>query len=185
MKAVKLTDRIIAATKSLFDPDAEDQLQARIDELDRHVAEAERETAVAIRQKDDFYALVERMQNQRDEWRETYHTAVETHLATLSALEQALANERLNLQRLALAYNALRSEHGLERVVSWDKVPAADAPPVGLARDYLDAMKELLVKGVPYARAERKGEDRPSDTDGIEERAKVIEVRVLGADRPE
>jgi hypothetical protein len=175
----RVVDRVVAATKSFFDPDSEDGLQARIDELDRAVFEAEREAGVARRAKDQFYMLVDRMQSQRDEYREMFKTAVLTYHGSLSAIEQEVVHLRMNLQRLSQAYNALREEHGQPRVKSWDELPDLLSPPVGvIARDYVLVMKKLWIEGSPYAREERQkahlDEDRPSDPDGVAERDVLV-----------
>ncbi len=179
-----LVDKVAAAAKGFFDPGAEDELQARIDELDRALSEAER-------QKGMYYALVERLQSQRDEWRETYKRAVATYHESLCTMEQEVVNLRLNLGRLASGYNALRVEHGQAPVPSWQDVPAPTAPPVGIAREYVEAMLLAMREGEPYARKERRSErlvmeDRPSDTDGVAERdaLAVRGVRVIAPGEP-
>jgi FtsZ-binding cell division protein ZapB len=186
----RLFDRLAASVKALVDPFVEDTLQTKIDELDRLALQAAEDVKTSRQQKDEFYCLVERMQAQRDEWRETYKTAVSAYHLSLSGMEQELSNARYNLTRLAAAYNALREKNGEAKLTSWDGVPAPHDPPVGIAREYLAEMGQLLQRGIPYCREERQraggDADRPADTDGLRERAKVIavrEVRCFG-DRP-
>ena len=173
-----LFNRVLASAKAFCDPGIEGALQARVDELDRGAFEYERKIAFAKRAKDDFYALVERMQSQRDEYREMFRTAVLTYQHSLASIEGEVVHLRLTLARLSQGYNELREKHGEPRVESWNKLPNPLDPPVGIARDYVARMEALWIEGAPYAREERKkasaDEDRPSDTDGVAERAILV-----------
>jgi hypothetical protein len=171
---MKITERIIAGTMALIDPRKADALQARIDELEVELRAAAHELKAARYRGDSFFAVIERIGKERDEWREMYKASVSIYHGSLASLETALGSERQNLRRLAAAYNALRVEHALDPVTSWDAVPGPEAPPVGLAREYAEKMIELFGQGHPDFREERKRagktEDRPVDCDVIAER---------------
>ena len=86
---------------------------------------------------DDYFALVRRMEEQRDVWRELYYDQMTKHAAAQQLLEAWLAGARLALGRVLGALNEIRKAEGKPALTAKACLPA-DAPPIGQARTFLE-----------------------------------------------
>jgi hypothetical protein len=129
------------------------------------------------RHKDEFFDVIERIEAQRDEWRDIVKDSVGKYHTALGMLERELRLERVRTARLLVAFNTMREEKKLEPIHTpryLDRELGIDAHPVGLAAQYQEAIDELLLRGAPDQRKKRKGAERPADIDGKAERAAIV-----------
>jgi len=166
----KLLDRAIAAARVAADPqklaDLERNLRLRTSERDQ----ARRFAELADRHKREYFDLVERMEKQRDEWREIARSSAQQYHTALAMMERTIGHERLVLKGAIEEINRMRKEGGLEPLKHKSELPGVFDPPVGEAKRYAEAMFELVRGGDPESRLQREklGEhmDRPADSDG-------------------
>lgn len=132
------------------------------------------------RHKDEFFDVIERIEAQRDEWRDIVKDSVGKYHTALGMLERELRLERVRTARLLVAFNKMREEKKQPPIKTpqyLDRELGIDANPVGLAAQYDADVKELLQKGAPDQRKKRKGADRPPDTDGKAVRDELVEMQ--------
>lgn len=114
----------------------------RMEEAERVLQRMETELAKAVRHKEEYFGLIERMERQRDEWRELYHTQSRTHHNAQVLLESHLMQTREWLQKTILIVNQYRKERN-EPLIQKPGDLETTTLPVGTAAEYEKAMKEL------------------------------------------
>lgn len=133
--------------------------------------------ALLERHKAEFFDVIERIERQRDEWRDIHKESVGKYHVALEMLERELRRERVRNAKLLVHVNKLREDKKLDPIKTprhLDRELGLDADPVGLAKQYDEAVTLLLKEGAPESRRQRKlageDEDRPDDVDGVGER---------------
>lgn len=167
-----------AVSQWVDEPPSEDLLAAseKTLELLRH------EVGLLTRHKNEFFDIIERIEAQRDEWRDMGKDSVGKYHTALAILERELRLERVRNAQLLVAFNKMRADRDLDPIKTpkyLDRELGIDATPVGSAKQYTAAVEELFRQGDPEARKARKmkgdPEDRPEDIDGRAERAALKE----------
>lgn len=121
---------------------------SRVEEAERVVQRVEAELAKAVRIKGEYFGLIERMERQRDEWRELYHTQSRTHHNAQVLLEGYLTQAREWLQKAILIINQYRKEANQPLIQKPGDIEAS-APPIGTATEYEATINALTAAAEP------------------------------------
>lgn len=100
----------------------------------------------------EMHGVVERVLQQRDEWRDLYRQQVAEHLEGQALLEHKIVQMRLHLGRLIGTHNRMIKERDGEQaklVKGPSDLDPPDADPVGQAERYYERMRELLLSTAP------------------------------------
>jgi len=154
-----LPDTYVAVEPSM---PSTDTLLSQIEELKRH--------------KREFFDLIERIEAQRDEWKEMFKRDAAQHLQALGILEIALKAERVRIARLLVYLNKLRDKEGLDPIKTpkhLDTELGLEAPPVNTVKERVQEIRELFQMGDADSVRKRAGKPRPADIDAKAERDKL------------
>jgi hypothetical protein len=121
---------------------------SRMEEAERIVERLEAELAKAVRIKGEYFGLIEKMEHQRDEWRELYHRQSSAHHNAQVMLEGYLTQTREWLKKAILIINQVRKEQN-EPLIQKPGDLDATAPPIGTAAEYKRAMDVLTAGAEP------------------------------------
>lgn len=129
-------------------------------------------------QKDKVFELVMSIERQRDEWRMTFRTSADKHVAAVAVYDRELSRTR-DWLRHALSYiNKLREKDGdkpIKTPADFEREISHEAPPAGLVKEYVEEVKALFERGHPDFIRERSGAPRPPDIDGAAERDRILD----------
>lgn len=136
----KASDLDKGADQMQRDALAMEAASAKIDEVKRDQEVANDRASRAERRCLDYFALLERLEKQRDEWKDMWFTQLGQHQEAQSMLESALLQTRQFLARAISELNVLRKEKSLPPI---QKLLDLQAPPLGTAKAYAERMKRL------------------------------------------
>jgi len=149
-----------------------DEMQNQIGELRRQIDQLKDERNTALRHKAEFFDLIERIEKQRDEWREMYKRSAMEQMTALNVVDRALAIERRKLGFVVKRLNEYLEKDG-KKLIDEAQLSKESAPPSGEYKRYAESMKALFLSGVPEASGRDPSEPRPADIEGVLERGKL------------
>lgn len=119
------------------------------------------------RQRDEYFAIIERIERERDGLWRLYRQSVSEHLNAQHLLERHLAGARVQVGRAVTMLNELRKQSGKEPIEVKGLGPY-EGEPIGTAKQYAEEMIELC-KRFP----EMLDGAKPELVDGKQERDDV------------
>lgn len=140
--------------------DAYAMLVQRLEEAERRNLRLETELAKATRHKDEYFVVIEKMERQRDEWRELYHTQSRTHHNAQVLLESHLMQTRDWLGKVIKVANVYRKERNEPQILKPADLEAL-SPPIGTAAEFKATIEALTAGAEPLldAKLEREKVD--------------------------
>lgn len=107
----------------------------------------------------EYFALIESMEGQRNEWKEMFFEQAAEHVQGQSRLEEALARVRQALGSVVTQLNFLRELGGLKKLNAAHEMEEG-APPIGQAEEFRRKVQELTDRA-------------PEETDGMTAREDI------------
>ena len=107
------------------------ETDARIAELRSLIEDRQAELSWHRRRAEEYFELVQKMEQQRDEWRELYKRDASGHQNAQYVLQDAVIFARTQLARVLTMLNAYRTEKGEPPITQ--PLPDPRDPPVGTA----------------------------------------------------
>jgi len=127
------------------------------------------ELATARRISGEYFETIEKLSDQREEWKDMFFTQGRQHHGAQAMLERALSTARVQL-RIALESLKKHDEKEVELIL--EKLAAVDAPPIGMATQFAEEMLKLA-KGAK------------EQTDGKAERERISQNAAQDAAQPD
>jgi hypothetical protein len=165
-KVERLTTGVVRSV-ALDDVDRVDRYELR-----RQLKQTKAELATALRHKAEFFELIERIEKQRDEWREMFERSAMEQLTALNMVDRALATERRKLSFVVKRLNEYLEKDG-KKPIDEGKLSTDSTPPAGEYKRYAESMKMLFVSGIHEVCGRNPQETRPVDIDALAEREKL------------
>lgn len=165
-KMVALVERSIAQTYDKPNEEA-DALRSEVELLKSRLA-------TATRHKMEFFGLIERIEKQRDEWREMFKRSAMEQMTALNIVDRALASERRKLTFLVARLNEFLEKDG-KPLIDESKLPVDSSPPMGEYKRYAESMIRLFHAGAPEVVGRDASERRPHDIDAKQERDRLVQ----------
>jgi hypothetical protein len=138
------------------------------DECDR----VEDELSTVRRHKQEFFSLIERMEKQRDEWKEMFKRSSMQQMNALGMMESAIGRERRKLAYVIEKLNKYLAADGKPEIAAGFGLP--DDHPVGESKRFVDFLEKLYREGVPEMFDRAPGVSRPAEIDGVRERDEAL-----------
>lgn len=108
----------------------------------------------------EYFRVIESIERERDEWRESFHRQTREHFVAQALLERKILETRQISMRLLHLLNEERKTAGKEvmTVTRPSELVPYDGEPVGMAEKYLENMKRLWAEfpELTNGRAERE-----------------------------
>lgn len=150
----RLRARLTKELRDRIELDAKLERESLLRQLERSEAERDR-----LRQtKDDFFKLIESMQEERDWWRESFYTQSREHQTAQAMLVRALERSGRLCMTLQNALNTYRKRHDQPLVKLIERSPK---PPTDAADNFKQAMEQLA-------------ELQPEPVDAVELRDRIV-----------
>ena len=105
--------------------------------------------------KDEYFSLLERLEKQRDQWKDMWRTQVGEHQVAQALLEKNLTSVRQTLIKSIAENNMHRKGKNLPEI---KHAIDLDAPPVGLAKAFGEEMKALEAEATKDVEVPRTNE---------------------------
>ena len=156
-RVVNVLQRGLVGFSGMTAQTASDEGAAREETLERELMRAHAATATSERIKGEYFSLLEKLERQRDEWRELYHTQSRTHHNAQVLLESHLMQTRDWLGKVIKVANAYRKERNEPLILKPADLEAL-SPPIGTAAEYEKAMKHLAAGAEPLLDAKLERE---------------------------
>jgi sugar-specific transcriptional regulator TrmB len=163
-KALALVERSIDRSSQRRNVET-DALRSEVEQLKSYLS-------TATRHKQEFFGLIERIEQQRDEWREMFKRSSMEQLTALNMVDRALSSERRKLAAVVKLLNEYLEKDG-KPLLDESQLPSECTPPAGEYKQYAKSMMELFTAGVPESVGRAMGVHRPEDIDGRAEREKI------------
>lgn len=143
--------------------DSEPSVDAKFANVEREFAALQERLRVEERISREYFEVIERIEKERDQWKDMFFTQSSEHQNAQAMLQKMLADCSNNLRGALTQLNFLRKAAGIEPVVN----PAMlEKVPTDLPEKYGEKIAELAASARPQ-------------TDGRSERAKIAETREL------
>jgi len=133
-----------------------DEPHEDLSERVRHLEEA---LKIQKRIGGEYFAVIESMERQRNEWKEMFFEQAAEHVQGQSRLEEALTRVRQALGSVVKQLNFLRELGGLEPLNAAHEMEEG-APPIGQAEEFRRKVQELTARA-------------PEETDGMAAREEI------------
>lgn len=154
-----------AVVEALAEPElpeiAEIEVDAKLAELEKEVALLQHRLKVEERIGREYFDVIERIEKERDEWKEMFFTQASEHQNAQSILQKYLADCSGHLRAALSQLNFFRKAAELAPVANPKML---DALPTDVPEQYGEKIREMASKARPQ-------------TDGLGDRAKIASSR--------
>lgn len=148
------------------------ELKTKCEVVQSLLDRSKRDFDVAHRHRQEFFGLIERIEKQRDEWREMFKRSAMEQMTALNIVDRALARERRRNAFLVKKLNEYLEKDGKEPIDE-KRLSEQDAPPSGEYKRYAESMMRLFRDGIPEVSGRDPSSPRPVDIDGVSERDEI------------
>lgn len=149
------------------------ELKTKCEVVQSLLDRSKRDFDVAHRHRQEFFGLIERIEKQRDEWREMFKRSAMEQMTALNIVDRALARERRRNAFLVKKLNEYLEKDGKEPIDE-KRLSEEASPPAGEYKRYAESMMQLFRDGVPEVSGRDASGSRPSDIDGVSERDAIV-----------
>jgi len=171
--ALRKAGSVVSQEEHAFISRDHGQLKQRCDALSQQLGNSDQLLREALRHKQEFFGLIERIEKQRDEWREMFKRAAMEQMTALNIVERALSRERRRNAFLVKKLNEYLEKDGKEPIDE-KRLSEESAPPAGEYKRYAESMMRLFCEGIPEVSGRDTSSPRPVDIDGVSERDAIV-----------